>query len=266
MGDESATAAKPNGKRTKPTGAGASSRRRVQLTDWQRQVYELRHSTDPPVPWNKMVKILGKDSGSIRQTYKRALAKLPNEGKFVANPKSFQASNPDRYAEIVNDLTDPEKRGGEVVVAAIAKKLNLPEHTAWAVARQIRSIYFPASVETRNIKMERLKDLWGMRAEGALAQLTPERISEAGPKDLALIAAIATDKLLLLRGQPTQIVRTESDRMKLDVLTKAFLEEAGRRGYAITTNEITGEIDVTHKRFTPPALESEPVDIQPEPS
>jgi hypothetical protein len=88
-----------------------------------------------------------------------------------------------------------------------------------------------------------------MRAEEALAQLTPERIANASPKDLAIIAGISTEKLLLLRGQPTQIIRTEKDRLKVETLAQAFMKEAERRGYSLSPNVESGTVDVEYTGF-----------------
>jgi hypothetical protein len=195
-----------------------------------------------------MARQLGKDARAVKRAYERAVVKIPKEGTLEPSPGSLQARDPEAYAELANSLAQAGTDGERLSEAAIAKRLNLPPETAALVAKEIRSIYFPTSIEMRNVKLEKLRDLWGMRAEEALAQLTPERISGASPKDLAIIAGIATEKLLLLRGQPTQIIRTERDRLKVEVLANAFMDEAKRRGYELNANVETGEVDVKHVR------------------
>ena len=87
--------------------------------------------------------------------------------------------------------------------------------------------------EAKRVRAERLDALWGTRAEQSLAGMTTEKLEKASLRDLAVMAGIATDKLLLLRGQPTEIVRTEADRMDLQALVAEFLVEAKRRNVEI---------------------------------
>jgi hypothetical protein len=234
---------------SKPLKRRKSGPRRVRVTPFEREVFALRTSKDPPMTWAAIGRQLAKEPQSVRTAYIRAARKLPREGELEPESKSLQVSDPDKYAKLVNELSEYGPDGEQLAVDAIAKRLNLPRATAQQLAVEIRSIYFPTKVEARNIKLERLRDLWGMRAEEALAQLTPERIANASPKDLAIIAGISTEKLLLLRGQPTQIIRTEKDRLKVETLAQAFMKEAERRGYSLSPNVESGTVDVEYTGF-----------------
>lgn len=215
------------------------------MTAKEREIYNLVHSEDPPLSISEAARRLGKDPSNTSTAYKNAVRKLPLEGQLEVPSNSTQAKDPEKYAEFVNEITNPELT--ELNISAIAKRLNLPVPTARRVAAEIRSVYFPTAIEARNVKLERLKTLWGMRAEEALAQLTPERMSGASPRDLAIIAGIATEKVLLLRGLPTQIVKSESDRVKVGELARAFIEEADRRGHELKLTAESREVSVTYK-------------------
>jgi hypothetical protein len=240
MGDTSAELAAPAKRRSSGRKA-----KRVTLTALERQVYELRTTKKPPPSWAECARQLGKDERWLRRSYNRALGKVGREGQLDIQRGSLADREPEKYAQAVDLLTNADAEA-QMSAAAIAKRLNLPKDTAQAVAREIRSIYFPTAIEARSVKLDRLKELWGMRAEEALAAITPAKMASSSAKDNAIIAGIATEKLLLLRGQPTQIVRTEKERAKLDVLAQAFMSEARRRGYRVDTDEATGQIDLTY--------------------
>ncbi len=63
----------------------------------------------------------------------------------------------------------------------------------------------------------------------ALVQLDDARLAEEKALGLTRIAGIMTDKIQLMEGEPTSIVRIE-DRRQLDEIGKAILEEFERRG------------------------------------
>ena len=90
------------------------------------------------------------------------------------------------------------------------------------------------------------------RHEGAADELeraiTDEKLEKASAKDLGILAAIGTDKLLLLQGLPTQIVRTERDRTKLGDLAEALALEMGRRGVKLDGVPTPAVLDVKCER------------------
>jgi hypothetical protein len=94
--------------------------------------------------------------------------------------------------------------------------------------------------EVKSVRKERLTQLWGTRAEQSLGGMTTDKFEKASLKDLAIMAGIATDKLLLLRGQPTEIIRTEDDRRTLAELASAFVIEARRRNVEIDVTPSSG--------------------------
>ena len=198
------------------------------------------------MPWGVMARRLGKDRTNLKRACHRAEKKFPKLGQVRPAPNSLQAKDPEKYAAVMESLAHPDPV--ENSVAAIASRVGLPRQTVEKINQELSTVKFPAKMEVRNITMDRLQSFWGTAAANALEAMTPEKFEEASLYQLATSAGIATDKLLLLRGLPTQIVRTEQDRVKLDVLAKALQVELQRRGCEIQTDEATGMVDVTYSR------------------
>lgn len=237
MGQSATGSGKANGKRVYPR-----ARRKVELSAVEREAWALRTATDPPMTWMEMSRQLKKDHRACKRAYERAVRKMPDVGD-IKPAKGFETDDPDKYAEFIAELAHPDN--DEKSVSKIAERLNIPYQVAYSVAKRLRSVHFPTVVEARAIKTDFLRDLWGMRAEEALMELTPERMKDASPRDLAIIGGIATEKFLLLKGLPTQIIKTEAQRTKLDVLAQAFMTEVKRRGYEVDVDTATGEVGVT---------------------
>ena len=89
-------------------------------------------------------------------------------------------------------------------------------------------------------RKERLTQLWGTRAEQSLGGMTTDKFEKASLRDLAIMAGIGTEKILLLHGQPTEIIRTEEDRRTLTDLAAAFVLEAKRRNVEIDVSPSSG--------------------------
>lgn len=80
--------------------------------------------------------------------------------------------------------------------------------------------------------------------------LTPDRLreklEEASLKEIAIYEGTMMDKLLLLRGQPTQILGVQ-EQTKLDEACKRLLLEAERRGVRVALTERKAEFSVSEK-------------------
>lgn len=70
-----------------------------------------------------------------------------------------------------------------------------------------------------------------------------ELLAETKLKDIGVMLGIATEKVLLLDGQPTQIVAT-AEQKKLDELLPALMNEVKRRGASVELTERKAEIKV----------------------
>jgi hypothetical protein len=68
-------------------------------------------------------------------------------------------------------------------------------------------------------------------------------LKETKLKDIGVMLGIATEKVLLLDGQPTQIVGT-AEQKKLEELLPALMNEVKRRGATVELTERKAEIKV----------------------
>jgi hypothetical protein len=66
----------------------------------------------------------------------------------------------------------------------------------------------------------------------ALVHLTPEKMAEAGVRDIAIVFGILAEKRELLQGKPTQIFSFEERKSMKDLLPAA-IREATRRGLVV---------------------------------
>ena len=71
-------------------------------------------------------------------------------------------------------------------------------------------------------------------------------LDESKLKDIGIMAGIATEKVLLMSGQPTQII-AETQHKKLDELMPVLLEEVKRRGASVELTERKAEIKLDQK-------------------
>lgn len=69
-------------------------------------------------------------------------------------------------------------------------------------------------------------------------------LSESKLKDLAVIFGITTEKLLLLEGQPTQII-SQQQHQKIDELLPRLAEEMKRRNLKVNLTERKAELTVS---------------------
>ena len=219
--------------------------RRVRVSSSEREAYDLRFSTDPPMPWAQMSRRLKRDTRGIQRACERAERKIPKEGQIEPDPRSIRVQDREKYDEVVAELSHPDADGQ--TIGAIAKRVDMDKETVRRISKDLQTTELPMKMEVRNISIERLKGLWGTVGEKALEGMTPDKFEEAGLRDLVITAGIATDKLLLLRAQPSQTVRSEADRVKLEVLAQAFMHEAARRGYEVSADASTGVVDLQYK-------------------
>ena len=68
-------------------------------------------------------------------------------------------------------------------------------------------------------------------------------LAETKLKDIGVMLGIATEKVLLLDGSPTQIIGT-AEQKKLDELFPALMNEVKRRGSTVKLTERAAEIKI----------------------
>jgi len=81
----------------------------------------------------------------------------------------------------------------------------------------------------------RLTGVIGMK----LGQLERDQqaLAKTGTRDLAIAAGIATEKALLLAGNPTRITETRSEAARYESAIKLMIEECTAKGYEIDRTE-----------------------------
>ena len=91
--------------------------------------------------------------------------------------------------------------GGDV--RKTARQVGVPETTLRQWKHRDRA---PVSAEKSAQKKAELADIFEAIARDALAAVTPEKIALANVQQLLVSAGVATDKMRLLRNQPTENV------------------------------------------------------------
>jgi DNA-binding MarR family transcriptional regulator len=114
-------------------------------------------------------------------------------------------------------------------IAEIAEESGLSKSAAVSLVDMLRRKGLLLSRALGEVTKEETRQLFELRAHEILASITQEDIDDA-PLDKKMIAAgIATDKALLLSGQPTQILSI-AQLENLDKLSELLLTEMQRRG------------------------------------
>lgn len=222
------------------------SPRGVSLTEKERQAYDLRYSTDPPMPWRVMSRHIKRDHRGCQRSCANAEAKLGLGGKLSPHKNSLQAVDPALHARVVAEFANPDSDSKSV--SDISRRTGVDRLVVERIAKNLSTGQLPIKMEARNVSVERMKRLWGTVGERALEAMSDEKFEDASLYQLGTVAGIATDKLLLLRALPSQVVRSEADRVKLEVLAQAFMHEAEVRGYKLTADSSTGVIDMKYTR------------------
>lgn len=111
-------------------------------------------------------------------------------------------------------------------VAGAAKKLKMPRVTLmkWVKGRGVNS----AVLQKEQVKKEHLADLWEYEARAALEEAKLAR-DDARYGELILGGATATDKMRLIRGEPTAINKHEHAIPGEDAILAAAEEIRFRR-------------------------------------
>ena len=225
----------------------------MELTDRQREVYELRHRTKKPMTYVAIGAVLGISHESAKGAYRAAKQKLerPHQKKMDdRHPVSrrTEATDPDKAAAFIDRASDPAFKN----LAKAARESGLPGATAVRLMDRIEGDYQPVAEEATRIKTDVLVRQFENVATKALHLLNtdPEKLDKMNGYQLALIAAIATDKRELLDGRPTERISVEDRRAMPEMLT-ALLKEAGRRGLMKEINPDSGRGSLAYRTDAP---------------
>ena len=153
-------------------------------------------------------------------------AKVAKAREVIEDAESVTSAN---YAELRATLKANGVKPG--VITALVKRLQAGDPTVAVGEREpVRQM------RTSSEFIEAFQDRLSM----VLHYVDEVALSNASLKDLAIAAGIFTEKVLLLKGQPTQIIDFTS-RQQLHVLAPRLLAEAKRRGITLD-----GQATVVH--------------------
>ena len=212
------------------------------MTTRQRQVYDLRHSQNPPLSYSEVARRLGITKGNASKSYYREVARLETRGEpRGVRSDAVEVKDPEYAAAAIDGLTDPLE-----TIRGMCRKTGMPPATAAALMKRLETRYLPVKQEVEKVKTEVLLDLFGSTAKRIMASISPEDIDEAKLRDKAVAAGIFTDKTLLHQGQPTQVYSVK-ELESLEELSRMMVAEARRRGSRILPLKPPGpaELDPT---------------------
>jgi hypothetical protein len=167
--------------------------------------------------------IAGANTNAARSRWKNARQKL--EKAYLKEERKAE-----QEATLLAELTNPERR----TLAEIATEAGVHPSTTSRMASKLDREYVNLQVAEKDFQKGKLKLLYGHTAQRILENVTQEDIENASLRDKLVAAAVATDKHLLLDGQPTEILSVK-EMSGLDELAKMLVQEIARRGQSIET-------------------------------
>lgn len=233
------------------------------LTPRQREVWELRFNSDPPLTFSEIADHLDIAEDSARSIWMRAkhavrdgvplgvrAQKRANGrkkgGASSAMSQRTEVEFPEFGAKAIDHLLNPINDN----VAEVARDLGISQTLARHIKLRVEKHYLPLTRELGSVTSAQLKDLFGVRAYEIAASVTKEDIDDASLKDKMIAAGIATDKHQLLAGQPTEIFSLPQLE-NLDKLAAILTKVAERRGKAVLTDPETQEVRMIRMETEP---------------
>lgn len=211
------------------------------MTDKQREVYDLRHSTDPLMSFYEVARRLGISYESAKKRY----SSTPIAPTRPGYHPTLEETDPEKAAHLMQRLIDREHSDGWLTIKQVAIDCGVPERTAQRFLSRMEKDYLPMKLVAEKVQTEGLRDLFGTVARKILESIHPDDIKKAGLKDKLIAAGIATDKLNVLSDRPTQIIRTEQYNVDLVAAAKVLTQEIERRGMTIDIDPIDQTVTTT---------------------
>jgi hypothetical protein len=224
-----------------------SGTRKLKLTQRQLQIYELRHSEDPPVSYSRMEAILGISRGAINRQYHGAVKKMEkikggmafdSKGPPGVRSDALERREPELAAILLDEGTQPLRE----TARRLSAKYGMPEDVIKHFFKRLDRQYKALVDQVAKPRLEDLSALAGARAKAILQSITPEDIEHSSLRDKAVAVSIFIEKHLLLEGRPTQIVETREEDEGMDQVCLWILEEAQRRGVTFDLDPVTGSV------------------------
>ncbi len=209
----------------------------MKLTPRQQQIVDLRNERPQP-SWTEIAKRLGTTKANASTHYSNAMKRLEQpEPKYPkVRSDAVEQKNPELVPEVVDLASDPFE-----TVAAMARKLDMPESTLKDLMKRLRSRYGPLVTAAEDVKTDVLERLFSTNAQRCLEAVSDHDIEKAGLRDKAVAAGIYTDKSLLLSGLPTQRVVIEDRRQFNEVFVEA-VRVAKARGLDMPELQPPGDV------------------------
>jgi len=232
------------------------------LSERQQQVYDLRHSTDPPMSFDEISSHVEMEAGNVRRAYKIAAEKLenplkPNAAKQPHMSKRIESKEPEKAAVFIEELSDPRMKN----LTKAMDECNMPAKAGRSLAKRVQREYQPVLRELQKVKTDNLVREFENLSVRALQAITDGKLDKMNAYQLALIGAIAADKRELLDGRPTERISHE-DRQKLPEIIEVLMSEANRRGLVKTVNPETGHAGLTQAEGVPVMVKAGRVGVE----
>ncbi len=195
------------------------------LTTKQKAVWDLKQAGKT---YKEISAAIGIAKSTVSWTLQACYHKLGLKGP-TAPLNRTEEKNPEKLAAVLDAMTEP---AGIVKLKQAYAEAGLPQGVSEALVRRLKTKYFGAVTQTRNLKASEIAQLFSERIDLAARYMDDKTAGEASFRDLALAASAMAEKRQLMRGEPTQII-SDHERKKLHELLPAFIEEAGRRGVTV---------------------------------
>ncbi len=164
--------------------------------------------------------------------------------KKASSKRTLAIGDDEQTAEVLAELAEPLP----ATLAEIAKGVGISPNSVAKFVAKLRRKGLLLDRSLGEVSRSETRDLFKYRAHEILMGISPGDIDRANLRDKMLSAAIATDKALLLDGQPTEILSIRQEG-NLDALAGLLLTEMRNRGMAATTDP-TSQV-VTLQRLAP---------------
>ena len=206
------------------------SAKNTDLTDVDKEVIRLRD--EQKLTWKKIGEIRCCRGDTCRKLYLKAHNKLKLSQQIGVRGKAGTTETPKQAATAIDMLTDDK-----FDLAKISQACGVPLSVVKGLRRRLKTRWQAVDGKVRKIKIEQLLEMLDDKAIRCLEFLDDFALAGSSAKDLAVTFAVLTDKSLLLRGQPTQIISHE-ERLSLNVLMPSLVREIQSRGLTIDMKQL----------------------------
>jgi len=240
------------------------TRKQVRLTPRQQEVYDALQS-DNRLSYTKLAHKLGVHKTTVRHAYIAACKKMGHEpiNRILGTSGNERKMAPGAARIIDTRLSRMaiSKRSHEDQARAMFSAMDPMMRTIKEAAEEagvsapvmsklmdiMHGELGTVNKELSEVRLDKLKGTFGRKLEKVVESISDDDIENASLKDKAIAAGILTEKWLLLRGQPTQILQVE-ERRRLDEIVPVLEAEARRRLIDLNRDPVTGTYSPVSER------------------